>query len=79
MVQGGAGIQGVSLGLSKAIVGQFTVTLSTYIFGKDVPAQPIDPDVPLGWSPCNISLLALTVSALQILFMIFFWLLRQVL
>lgn len=48
MVQGGAGIQGVSLSLSKAIVGQFTVTLPTYVFGKDVPTQPINPNGPFG-------------------------------
>lgn len=48
MVQGGAGIQGVSHSLTKATVGQCTVTLSTYVFGKDVATQPIDPDSPFG-------------------------------
>lgn len=71
MVQGGAGIQGVSHSLSKAIVGQFTVTLSTYIFGKDVPTQPINPDSPFELKSLQHLFVGIAVSAVPIIFMAF--------
>lgn len=72
-MQGGAGIQGVSHSLSKDIVGQFTITLSTYVFGKDVPTQPINPDSPFELKSLQHLFVAVAVSALSIIiFMAFF-------
>lgn len=54
----------VCLSLSKAIVGQFSATLSSC---KDVPTQPINPDPPLGLKSLPLLFVGVAVSALPII------------